>query len=446
MVLKIRWKGFSSQLMLLLLLVTPLRSDIFVDFTISHGGNELGTFRAALYYEEVPRVVANFIGLGTGDLPWLDPETNRVREGAPYYDGLLFHRLEHDFVLQGGDPLGNGMGGPGYVFQDQFHPDLTHDGPYYLSMANSGPNSNGSQFFITLDQASFLDNLHSVFGKVVDGTEIIDAINNPDNFPTDADGFPEVPIVIESIAFSGSGLEDFRTSLDEHGLPRWRTVQVELQVNFEGDPSSHEVFLDWHREAYWDYPVTGSANLQDWDRLGFLLSMDEDPDFSVEASGVYSASRGFFQVYAVDYSALPVIPQSMLAPGTTLVLPIPGGVLTLFPDGENQGSWVFDEDGGGQLSGVFDEVENVLWEDLSEVVPDEGAFISTEGSYARLLPVRTITAFFGEPIGSWGITAIQPTLSFHGDGHGWYDGPVNANAQPPAPFRDTFTVTFPMDP
>jgi peptidyl-prolyl cis-trans isomerase A (cyclophilin A) len=206
-------KHTSRLIVAVLMLTSPLRAEIFADFTLSQNGDPLGTFRVELFHQQAPRAVANFVGLASGDLPWLDPSSNRLRQGVPFYDGLIFHRLIHDFMIQGGDPLGTGSGGPGYVFQDQFHPDLRHDGPYYLSMAHSGPNSNGSQFFITLANTSFLDDYHSVFGRVISGTGIIDGFMDPDLFPTIDPGSNDRPIdaiVIESVILSGSALTDFR--------------------------------------------------------------------------------------------------------------------------------------------------------------------------------------------------------------------------------------------
>jgi peptidyl-prolyl cis-trans isomerase A (cyclophilin A) len=131
-----------------------------------------GTFVVRLFDQEAPRTVENFVGLAEGTKPWTDPRTNQ-QVTRPYYDGVIFHRVIDGFMIQSGDPLGEGIGGPGYTFADEFHPTLRHDRPGILSMANRGPNTNGGQFFITLAPTPHLDDRHSVFGEVVSGIDVV---------------------------------------------------------------------------------------------------------------------------------------------------------------------------------------------------------------------------------------------------------------------------------
>jgi peptidyl-prolyl cis-trans isomerase A (cyclophilin A) len=144
----------------------------------------MGDIVIHLFDDKAPKTVANFVGLATGTKEWIDPKTQE-RVKRPLYNGTIFHRVIPGFMIQGGDPLGNGTGGPGYRFEDEFHPDLRHTKGGILSMANAGPNTNGSQFFITLAPTLHLDNRHSVFGEVVKGVEVVIAIGNVARNPND---------------------------------------------------------------------------------------------------------------------------------------------------------------------------------------------------------------------------------------------------------------------
>lgn len=154
-----------------------------------------GSFTVRLFDEETPNTVANFVGLAEGTKEWTDPRT-RQKVTQPYYDGIVFHRVIDGFMIQGGDPLGQGIGGPGYEFADEFHPSLRHAKAGMLSMANRGPNTNGGQFFITLAATPHLDNRHSVFGEVVEGMDVVRRIGST---PTGRQDRPVKDIVIQTV-------------------------------------------------------------------------------------------------------------------------------------------------------------------------------------------------------------------------------------------------------
>ena len=149
----------------------------------------MGEFTVELFAKECPETVWNFVNLAEG--------RQETEKGGNFYDGIIFHRVIDGFMLQGGCPQGQGTGGPGYQFQDEFHPELKHDAPGILSMANAGPGTNGSQFFVTLAPTPHLDGAHTVFGKVLEGMETVNAIGS---VATGAMDRPVENIVIENIA------------------------------------------------------------------------------------------------------------------------------------------------------------------------------------------------------------------------------------------------------
>ena len=164
--------------------------------TLAHFTTSEGSFKVRLFDQEAPSTVANFVGLAEGSKEWTDPRTGR-KVKQPYYNGTIFHRVIDGFMIQGGDPLGQGTGGPGYKFADEFHPKAKHAKAGILSMANAGPNTNGGQFFITLDATPWLDNKHSIFGEVVDGMDVVQKIGSvPTSKPGDR---PIKPITIQAI-------------------------------------------------------------------------------------------------------------------------------------------------------------------------------------------------------------------------------------------------------
>jgi peptidyl-prolyl cis-trans isomerase A (cyclophilin A) len=155
-----------------------------------------GEIKLRLFADKAPKTVENFIGLATGKKDWKDPRSGKVMKGVPLYNGTTFHRVIPDFMIQGGDPTGTGMGGPGYQFEDEFQSGLKFDKPGLLAMANAGPNTNGSQFFITVKETPWLNNRHTIFGEVTEGMDTVKKIVSA---PRDAMDKPRTPITIESI-------------------------------------------------------------------------------------------------------------------------------------------------------------------------------------------------------------------------------------------------------
>jgi len=180
-----------------------------------------GEILVALEFQKTPGTVGNFVALAEGNL-----ENSVKSQGTPYYDGLKFHRVIPDFMIQGGCPQGTGTGNPGYQFEDEFHPDLKHDGPGVLSMANSGPGTNGSQFFITHIETAWLDGKHTVFGKVSEGQDIVNAIGQGDSIET----MEIVRVGAEAEAFNA--VEAFRTF---EGSREKRLAEAKAKADAEMD-------------------------------------------------------------------------------------------------------------------------------------------------------------------------------------------------------------------
>ena len=154
-----------------------------------------GTVTIRLFPDHAPKTVRNFVELAEGGREWTDPRTRAVTK-EKLYDGTIFHRVIPGFMIQGGDPLGTGTGGPGYQFGDEIHPDLRFDKPYLLAMANAGPGTNGSQFFITVAPTPWLNGKHTIFGEVVGGADVVDKISHVETVPGDR---PVIDVVLQSV-------------------------------------------------------------------------------------------------------------------------------------------------------------------------------------------------------------------------------------------------------
>ncbi|MEU0470988.1 peptidylprolyl isomerase [Streptomyces olivaceus] len=170
-----------------------MAEQLYATLKTNHGDIEV-----RLLPNHAPKTVRNFVELARGEREWTNPETGEKTTDR-LYDGTVFHRVISGFMIQGGDPLGNGTGGPGYQFEDEFHPDLSFNKPYLLAMANAGPGTNGSQFFVTVSPTTWLNRKHTIFGEVADeaGQKVVDAIAAlPTNPRTDR---PVNDVVIESV-------------------------------------------------------------------------------------------------------------------------------------------------------------------------------------------------------------------------------------------------------
>ena len=161
----------------------------------------LGEIEVKLFPDHAPKTVRNFVELAEGSKEWTNPNTGKTTS-EKLYDGTVFHRVIPNFMIQGGDPLGSGRGGPGYRFADEFHPELAFTKPYLLAMANSGPGTNGSQFFITVAPTEWLTAKHTIFGEVTKGAEVVDAIATT---PTGAQDRPRTDVVLESVTIERRG-------------------------------------------------------------------------------------------------------------------------------------------------------------------------------------------------------------------------------------------------
>ncbi len=382
----------------------PLPAQIYADFKVSHGETSLGTFRALLEHERAPRTCANFIGLATGKRPWIDLANGSTRTNTPFYDGLTFHRLDHNFVIQGGSRNGLGNDGPGFTILDEYHPQLRHDSEYVLSMAKAGfPNTGGSQFFITLAAAAVLDDKHSVFGTVIEGTGLIDRFKNPQLFPTGPNERPQTPIVINSVTVTGIDAESFDINSPTLRLPHVSKTSLSIKR----DAVASSMTAVFNRKPQTAYLTFGSPDLLAWSRVKATLSIDAEVGYQLP---VYSRPepRYFLHTASVDYGQIPNAPSDLNRAGTTLrIFFRSGAFIDISPDGSGGGTWEESSNRAGTLAGTS-------WVDLapgSGVIPD-----STETYLISIGDYQTTLQNYPSNGSSF---TFKTWLSFHSPTRGW---------------------------
>ena len=286
-----------------------MNNGIYAKFTTPKGA-----ILVSLEYEKTPGTVGNFVALTEGNL-----ENSIKEQGTPYYDGLKFHRVIPDFMVQGGCPLGTGTGGPGYQFDDEIHPDLKHDAPGKLSMANSGPATNGSQFFITHIETSWLDGKHTVFGNVVEGQDVVDQVAQGDDMSieiirvgTDAEAYNAVEAfrtfegsrekreeeekkkqqetldaVAKGYAETPSGL---RYEILQKGEGKKATKGANVSVHYKGQLLDGTVFdSSYKRKQPIDFPVGVGQVIAGWDEGIMLLNKGDKARFVIPSDLGYGA-------------------------------------------------------------------------------------------------------------------------------------------------------------
>lgn len=224
-----------------------MQEGIYAKFSTSHG-----EITVKLEHEKTPLTVANFVGLAEGSI-----ENSHKGNSEPYYDGLKFHRVIADFMIQGGDPTGSGAGGPGYKFPDEIHPDLSHEGKGILSMANAGPGTNGSQFFITHVATPWLDGKHTVFGKVSEGLDVVDAIQQGDSM----DKVEIIRIGKDAEAFDAAEVfNDMMARQDEIEAANRKAEEDKMAALTEGyEKTANGLFYKIHSEGSGPKPEKGQT-------------------------------------------------------------------------------------------------------------------------------------------------------------------------------------------
>ena len=321
----------------------PTEDGIYATFEITHGETPLGSFTCELHFEQAPLTVANFAGLAEGLCNWIDFQTGEVKEKIPFYDGITFHRVIEGFVIQAGSPNGTGSDGPGYRFIDEFDFDLRHDSAGILSMANSGDDTNGSQFFITLADTSHLDFVHSVFGRVVENMDVVTAISN---VPTTNDN-PDTDVIITKVTITRNGEAAENFDPTQFGLPV--PLQADSQLIYNEDEDNF--YLSYDQLRFNSYEFFRTLDLNFWVYLALDFYIDHPPSQDYDLFPfAFARNHQFYRMARVAYT---YVPASLI--GTEMRMTYGGQTLDFIFNDESSGIYSVDE-------GSFSDFNSYTWQ------------------------------------------------------------------------------------
>ena len=377
---------FALPSLVLVLFLGRVSAQIYADFETS-----LGNFTCELNYTAAPKTVANFVGLAEGSRPWIDPLSGNLQVGVPFYNGVTFHRVIADFMSQSGSKNGDGTDGPGYSFVDETSNGLIFDQRHVIAMANSGKNTNGSQFFITDVPRTQLNGIHTVFGKVTSGGTVVDAINNvATNLATEK---PLVPVLIQSIAIRrvGSAAQSF--NINSKGLPEISSIRGELEVTVG---QKVDLRLPSAQLAGTVISTFRSANLNQWSAGASVyrepgpegnakITIDEEDPITEEIEVLPSA---FYKRHLVSYS-------DAIAPDR-----VKDRTLN-FTNGANTFSFDFSANGQG---GTFS----------SNLLPNPVAITKVSSSFGPYRTILIVEVAGYRPFRFSGSTAVANATQFTG--------------------------------
>ena len=324
--------GFST------LIAVGQTNGIFADFATS-----MGSFTCQLDYTNAPRTVANFIGLATGQRAWLDLPTGRARTNT-FYNGLTFHRVIAGFMSQGGSPNGLGTDGPGYVFTDEFSPKLVFDSFGVLAMANSGTNSDGSQFFVTVAPYTSGNNTYSIFGRVVSGSNVVYAINH---VVTDANNKPLTNVVMQQVNIRRVGTAAQAFNISAQGLPIVTNLPMKIAT------TASQVSLTFANRQYADNRLYSATNLTGaWSSNALGIEISAPVSNSVQQAK--AAPRQFYSMAQIQYASSTFAPKTMYGRTLALTLTAGGsGTTTVTFDTVGGGTFIFPPNPGGSVDGYL---------------------------------------------------------------------------------------------